>query len=51
MSLPIENSINPLDGYIEIMMFDEQNNNYYRETETFIDHSDWNNDNNDAFWL
>lgn len=50
LSLPIENSINPLDGYIEMMMFEEQNNNNYRETETFIDHSVWTDYNSDAFW-
>lgn len=49
LSLPTEDAVNPLNDYIEMMMLD--NNDTYRETETFIEHSDWTNDNSGAFWL
>jgi hypothetical protein len=47
LSLTIEQSINPIDNYIEVMMLD---NNDYHETETFIEHNDWHEDDRGAFW-
>lgn len=49
LSLSTEDAVNPLNDYIEMMMLD--NNDTYRETETFIEHSDWTDDNSGAFWL
>lgn len=50
LSLPFENQVNPIDNYIELMMFDNANNDSYRETETFIEHSVWTEDNTNYFW-
>lgn len=47
LSLPVEQSLNPIDNYIEVMML--ENNNYY-ETETFIEHNNWQEENRTAFW-
>lgn len=50
LSLPVEQSINPIDNYIELMMFDDADNNHYRETEAFIEHDDWSSSNPNSFW-
>ena len=39
----------PLDGRIELMMYEEGNNNY-RETEVFSKHNDWVQGNSSSFW-
>lgn len=47
LSLPVEQSLNPIDNYIEVMMLD--GNNYY-ETETFIEHNNWREGDRTEFW-
>lgn len=47
LSLPIEQQLNPIDNYIEVMMLE---NNTYHETETFGEHDVWVEDKRNAFW-
>ena len=47
LSLTVEQSVNPIDNYIEVMMLE---GNTYNETETFGEHGYWQEENRGAFW-
>ncbi|MBR2959621.1 MAG: hypothetical protein IKC19_08375 [Bacteroidales bacterium] len=48
----IDQMANPLNEQIELMFIEQTNNGdyQYRETETFIEHNDW-QQGNDGFWI
>ena len=47
----VEQMTNPIDNQIELMLVEEADGNHvYRETETFIEHNDWQQGNN-GFWF